>query len=76
MQPDALREQLQRAAAHQPVPNATRASRRLDRPAASRSSTACLNSATRVSSQSRWPRNMGELPAAASTGAVASWAAL
>jgi hypothetical protein len=35
-----------------------------------------LNSATRVSSQSRWPRKVGEFPAAANTGAVASWAAL
>ena len=59
----------------QPVPNAARAGPRRG-PALSRSSTDCLNSAILVSSQSRRPRNTGELPAAASTGAVASWAAL
>ena len=41
-----------------------------------RSSTACLKSATRVSSQSRWPRTVGELPATARAGALASWSAL
>jgi len=60
----------------QPVPKATREIRRLQRPAASRSSIACLNRATRVSCHSRWPRKVGELPATARTGPVASWAAL
>ena len=55
----------------QPVPNPARAGPRRG-PALSRSSTDCLNSATLVSSQSRRPRKVGELPAAASTGAVAS----
>ena len=59
-----------------PVPKDTRATRRTRRPRSLRSSTACLNSATRVSSHRRCPRNVGELPATASTGAVASWAAL
>jgi hypothetical protein len=60
---------------NQPVPNPARAWPRR-RPAPSRSSTDCLNSAILVSSQSRRPRNTAELPTAASTGAVASWAAL
>ena len=56
----------------QPVPKATRQMRRLDdRDAAGRSS-ACLNSATRVFSHNRWPRKVGELPATASTGPMAS----
>ena len=59
----------------QPVPIVARAGRRRG-PRRSRSSTDCLNSAILVSSQSRWPRNVGEFPATASTGAVASWAAL
>src|SRR6266516_4387429 len=59
----------------QPVPSAVRASRRRG-PWPWRSSTDCLNRAIRVSSQSRWPRNVGELPDTASTGAVATWTAL
>jgi hypothetical protein len=59
----------------QSVPNATRETSR-SRPGVSRSSAACSNRAMRVSSHSTRPRNSGELPAAASTGAVASWAAL
>ena len=45
-------------------------------PCLGRSSTDCLNNAILVSSQSRWPRKVGELPATASTGAEASWTAL
>ena len=59
----------------QPVPSAARGGPRLG-PLLSRSSTDCLNSAILVSSQSRRPRKVGELPAAARAGAVASWAAL
>jgi len=59
----------------QPVPSAVRASWRRS-PWPWRSSTGCLNTAIRVSSQSRWPKKVGELPDTASTGALASWTAL
>src|SRR5215208_7886194 len=51
VQPDALLQQLQRPGPGPAGPKATRETRRLDRPAASRSSTACLNRATRVSAR-------------------------
>ena len=55
----------------QPLPKSTRGgSRHSPSGPSGRSSPACLNSATRVSCHSRWPRKVGELAAAASTGAL------
>ena len=78
MKRDALEEQLGGAVAHPAVAEAD-ARRQHDVAvglSGGRSSPACLNSATRVSCHSRWPRNVGEFAAAASTGPVSIMAAL
>ena len=60
----------------QPVPKLTRAARLAQVVPGRRLSTACPNSAMRVSAQSRRPNSSGEFVAQASTGPASTWAML